>query len=435
MGQRARDELDADLYSGLLELHLDGPQTETEMFTCADGVLLLTDFSRACAQQWVLQHGRRFTCYKVRKDKACRRPERKKGTDRAVQLLARAAYKTQCDMATEDAARASTLGREPARQTVFGKDRAKLMEAVRRLAKPAPGKKTVRFRLATVAKRAEKHAAETWCGWGSKVPKPRLGGSAAVEAATRSAATQAVRAKMWMSARRRNAMRMPSETLARASTPGASTKTSTSTKIGRQVLGAHDGVAVNAGTWKRRSNKAPTEAAPTGTRTTASAPTFKIRPKRTSASTLAKSTSASTPAKSTSASTNAFMYKAMAAKYAKKNEHVINTSLETLVKQRVDPDTTVLTAWLKAITQGGLVRCEGKRMALQPGVQTGCHVQLSPQFAERHGSLANAMRKTYGDKPMKGAHHISKMRDVAAFLLHARRVAVASEASGLARSF
>ena len=42
VGQRARDELDAGLYSGLLEMHLDGSQVESDMFTSTDGVLLHT---------------------------------------------------------------------------------------------------------------------------------------------------------------------------------------------------------------------------------------------------------------------------------------------------------------------------------------------------------------------------------------------------------
>ena len=56
VGQRARSCLDADVYSALLELHLDGPQAEEVVFTkSSDGVLPLTDFLRACAHQWLIQ--------------------------------------------------------------------------------------------------------------------------------------------------------------------------------------------------------------------------------------------------------------------------------------------------------------------------------------------------------------------------------------------
>ena len=251
VGQHARNDVDAEVYSALTEMHSDGPQTEPEMFTSTDGVLHLTDFSRACAQQWVLRHGRRFTCYKVRKDKGSRKPQRRKGTDRGVQVLARAAYQTQCDMAKSDAARTSTSGKVPRRQTVLGVDRAKLMVTVRALGRPAAGKKTRKFRAATLAKRAEKQAAETWCGWGSGVPQPRLGGAAAVEAATKSAAMQAVRARLWLSGRARG----QAAARKRAEEMRAGTSTSSSSTAKFQAPKASESAqagAVGTSTWKRR---------------------------------------------------------------------------------------------------------------------------------------------------------------------------------------
>ena len=63
VGSRTRSCLDADLYSCLLELKQEGPSKEEDMFTP-------TEFSRACALEWRVQHGRRFTCNtKVRVDK------------------------------------------------------------------------------------------------------------------------------------------------------------------------------------------------------------------------------------------------------------------------------------------------------------------------------------------------------------------------------
>ena len=338
VGQRARGELDADLYSALLELRLDGPQTEAEMFTSSDGVLLLTQFSRACAQQWLQRHRRIFSCYKVRKDVGTRRPERRKGTDLAVQQLARSAYQTQCEMAKVDGASASTPGRRPRRQTVFGIDRAKLMSQIRRLAKPSPGKKTQRYRRATVAKRAEKQAAGTWCGWNADMPKPRLGGSAAVEAATKCAATNAIRAKLWLSGRSRMQLG--------ASTPKASQPASSAASDTRTTVSSTSGV-VSVGTWKRRrvtpQPQEPSDKRKSGTPAADQARNAKF-----------KSASASTPG---------------ATKLANKNEHVIGTSLESMIKQRVtDPDSTTLLAWLKAIAHGGLVKCNGRQMALRPGL-------------------------------------------------------------------
>ena len=118
-----------------------------------------------------------------------------------------------------------------------------------------------------------------------------------------------------------------------------------------------------------------------------------------------------------------------------------------MVRQRVtDPDTTALSSWVKAVTQGGLVTCSGKRMALDPGIHSGYQVELSPDFMKKHTSLADAMRTGTAAKNSKGrwavnsgkagknVHEIDKKRDMVNFLLHARRVAVGSDISGLARS-
>ena len=74
--------------SDLLEVCLDGPACEEEVakkasVTCLsealpfesskEHTLLLTDFTRACSEMWVRMHGRRFRCYRVRKDAGLKR--------------------------------------------------------------------------------------------------------------------------------------------------------------------------------------------------------------------------------------------------------------------------------------------------------------------------------------------------------------------------
>ena len=98
--------------SDLLEVCLDGPSSEEEVakkaiLSCpseclpfeshTDQTLLLTEFSRACTEIWVRMHGRRFRCYRVRKDAGLKRKP-KEGTfanmvrsrNRAVTSLLRA---------------------------------------------------------------------------------------------------------------------------------------------------------------------------------------------------------------------------------------------------------------------------------------------------------------------------------------------------------
>ena len=111
------------------------------MFSKGDDVLLFTDFSRACAQEWIHTHGRRFTCYRKRKDEGSKAPRHKHmQTDRAVQLRARVAHANLREQAEEDT-RVSTAGWEASeRPTVLGVDRRRLMASVARLPAPDTGK-------------------------------------------------------------------------------------------------------------------------------------------------------------------------------------------------------------------------------------------------------------------------------------------------------
>ena len=94
----------------------------------------------------------------------------------------------QRELAKVDLVRASTPGAQPAvkRQTVLGVDRLKLMATVSRLPASQIQKQRGNFRLASARKLAEKTRAGTWWGWSQEVPRPRLGGGAAVAMASKS---------------------------------------------------------------------------------------------------------------------------------------------------------------------------------------------------------------------------------------------------------
>jgi len=178
-----------------------GPQREQAMFTHGPhGVLLLTDFSRACATQWLVQRGRRFTCNQApRRDcgKAAPSGPRRDGTktDRGVQLRARAAYAARADMAARDAD--LPLGRDH-RSTILSIDRATLMRSVKRMPAPPDGKKTLQFRAHTARKLTDKRSVPLWQGWTASKPTMRLGGSAAIAAATSAAAVLGARSRSWL---------------------------------------------------------------------------------------------------------------------------------------------------------------------------------------------------------------------------------------------
>ena len=84
--------------SKCLELHMDGPMHEHDLFVKSgecDDILLLTEFSRACALLWIETHGRRFGANrKVRKDVGVVAGKRKRGqqTDAALRRGMRSCY-------------------------------------------------------------------------------------------------------------------------------------------------------------------------------------------------------------------------------------------------------------------------------------------------------------------------------------------------------
>ena len=81
-----------DVYSACVEVKLDGPRYEWEMFQPSpEGVLLFTPFSRTCAMLWIARNGRRFACYQERKDKGTQKHHALPNSDKAVQLRARKA--------------------------------------------------------------------------------------------------------------------------------------------------------------------------------------------------------------------------------------------------------------------------------------------------------------------------------------------------------
>ena len=229
VGSKGRE----DLYSALLELKLEGPQTEACVFTSGEGgVLYLTDFSRRAAQLWVALHGRRFTCASTaRKDTGQKAPPpQTRLTDKGVQHRARAAYQELCRTAAEDEAAKATevSGEGLPRDTLFGIERKKLVVAVSRCEAVAPNPKTVRFRRATERLRAEKAAQQLWTGTRPDAPAARLGGALAVAARSRDAVMGASRALGWLRRRGKTVAdpkRIPAPTssvgpaASRASTP------------------------------------------------------------------------------------------------------------------------------------------------------------------------------------------------------------------------
>ena len=148
MQSRAGETADA-----LVCLYLEGPTSEAEVVEKdADGNLLLTDFTRAAARAWRLRRGRRFGCYKPRKNAGQRRTGwRLAGSDRAIQAGQRAATATLVAQASRGGGAKTIFGdareayaRDPsarARPAEFANFRARTRLVRRKKRDEARGKK------------------------------------------------------------------------------------------------------------------------------------------------------------------------------------------------------------------------------------------------------------------------------------------------------
>ena len=170
---------DTEMSEVCLEIAREGPKTEDEMFTRdiqKPNVLLLTDFSRRCAELWRCLHGRRFACYKQRRDKGKRNTGlRLRGSMKAVGIMQQQATRVLEKMAREDeeAVAASQGEATPRRPTVVGVERKALMHRVRECEVPAPSKSLLDFRKTTAERKAMKDKVCTWPGFGLQAPPLR----------------------------------------------------------------------------------------------------------------------------------------------------------------------------------------------------------------------------------------------------------------------
>ena len=156
-----------------LEIVSEGPSSEGELFEVGPcGELLLTEFSRECANLWLAQYGRRFTCSsKPRKDAGTTRTGwRLRGSIKAAGLLQHRATDALVQHAVSDEA-AADEGR--GRQTIVGIRREKLMRRVSQRATPTPTKALLTFRKVTADRLQIKSQSTPWPGYGPTPPKLR----------------------------------------------------------------------------------------------------------------------------------------------------------------------------------------------------------------------------------------------------------------------
>ena len=193
--------------SSCLELHREGPRREQDLFvpSAECGVLLLTDFSRACATRWLEVHGRRFGANtKVRRDeKVAEKRALGQHTDAALRRGVRSCYAQiaqEANLARSASRRAAAGASTP---TILGEHRKDLVKRIGEMQEHETiTKGTKKYRNFTKTKAMEKEkkraTAGVWAGWALDRPVMRLGGAAAVHAASSSAAAHGAQARRWL---------------------------------------------------------------------------------------------------------------------------------------------------------------------------------------------------------------------------------------------
>ena len=194
--------------SKCLELHREGPRREEDLFVRRDDefdILLLNDFSRACASLWLETRGRRFGANsKARKDKGGAAVRERKHTDAALRRGVRERYAQIAREANTHHNAPSSLAADATQRTIFGETRRKLMLAARLTVgdDSKPSKGTKRYREDTEKKASEKsHAKDAegvYAGWSAGRVIMRVGGAMAVTARDRNGARHAATARRWM---------------------------------------------------------------------------------------------------------------------------------------------------------------------------------------------------------------------------------------------
>ena len=157
-----------------LEIAKEGPAREEDLFEkdpAREGVLLLTPWSRKCCQLWRSLHGRRFACYKERKDKGRHHTGwRLKGSVKAVGIMHEKATNTLVNMAQTDA---ELGGRATPRTTLLGIEHAKLTRHLGQREIAAPTQGLLNFRKTTNDRRKKKATRNCWPGFDTKPPDMR----------------------------------------------------------------------------------------------------------------------------------------------------------------------------------------------------------------------------------------------------------------------
>ena len=152
-----------------MEIETEGPAEDVDVALRSDGRLLLTPFSRQCAELWVRWRGRRFGAHKQRSDTGRLAPHSFPGSLRAVQAKTRVAM----DNLARQAPRDPTPTTADIRNTILGHRWSDVLKGTSRL-KPIACKPLANFRKTTADRlKTKKSAVGLWRGFDKTLPARR----------------------------------------------------------------------------------------------------------------------------------------------------------------------------------------------------------------------------------------------------------------------
>jgi len=165
-------EGDVSMSDVCLEISCEGPAKHEDIVTPGTGeTLLLNEFSRTCAQLWLVHHGRHFACTKQRRDHGRTDTQwRLKGSMQAV----RHRQKLATDLLLEAAARDDQdENAKTSRNTIVGVTRSRLMRGAGQHKGPSATKTLLNFRNATRTRMKAKDQVQMWVGMPKAAPRKR----------------------------------------------------------------------------------------------------------------------------------------------------------------------------------------------------------------------------------------------------------------------
>ena len=380
-------EGDVSMSDVCLEISCEGPAKHEDMFTPGTGeTLLLNEFSRTCAQLWLVHHGRRFACTKQRRGHGRTDTQwRLKGSMQAV----RHRQKLATDLLLQAAARDDQdENAKTSRNTIVGVTRSQLMRGAGQHKGPFATKTLLNFRNATRTRMKARDQVQMWVGMPKVAPRKRT---------CHAMSPLVSAAKKWI---RKTPTNHPS--LGVPKVRGSGRKgLAQAARAAAKAASLRGGCAVKAGiaTSSRAASQGSSADTQSATTTTA-----------------VRALSGAAPS-SVMVVDDHGKYSRIDVKHLDKATVIVVASHNDLLTR--DASHELLSAWLWIIATGRQVQTKADLSANKPGKQyaksaqmTAVQICFSPSFLEKHRSLVKQFRALAQHKASKWTEMQTGGKDV-----------------------